>query len=264
MRKIKFITILIIMGLIVTGSLSVFAEKNNELDGRAIMKRVYERDTGEDRQSDLKMILVNRHEDERVREIRQFEKDFGEVEKKIMFFLSPKDVRNTSFMNWSYEDKTEDDQWLYLPAVRKIKRISGENKNDQFMGSDFTYDDMGERELDEDTHTLLREEEYRGQDCYVVESVPVEDDYMYSKTITWVDKKDWIGLKKEFYDPEGELLKTLKNQEYREVEGILTVFKSEMHNVQDDHRTIIELDNVDYNVGLSEDKFTERMMRRGL
>ena len=106
-----------------------------------------------------------------------------------MFFQSPADVRNTSFMNWSYDKAgKDDDQWIYLPALKKVKRISSDSKSDYFMGSDFTYDDLGDRKLEDDTHKLLREEALDGIDYYVVESVPVDEDYMYSKTITWINK----------------------------------------------------------------------------
>ncbi len=235
-----------------------------DITGREIMEKVYNRTEGDSRQSRLKMVLINKFGDERIREIEQYEKSFGQIEKKIMFFISPQDVRGTSFMNWSYVDKRSDDQWIYLPALRKVKRISAENRSDNFMGSDFTYDDLGDRNLNEDKHQLLREEELKGEECYVIKSVPVEEDYIYSRTVTWVIKDKWIGLKKEFYDREGKLLKVLENKEYKEVDGILTIFNSEMHNVQSDHRTRIQLSNVSYNIDVTEDMFTERMMKRGL
>ncbi len=262
MRKRSLLVILLILILSVF-NLSGYTNAN-ELTGREIMKKVYNRNTGQDRKANLKMVLINNRGDERIRELKQFQRDFGEVEKKIMFFTSPQDVRGTSFMNWTYQDNREDSQWIYLPALGKIKRISAENKSDYFMGSDFTYDDLGERNIEEDTHTLLKSEELKGEECYVVENIPKEEDYMYSKTITWVSKENLIGLKKEFYDPAGKLLKVLTVKDYQVINGIVTITHSEMENVQKEHKTVLKLDEVSYNTEIPEDRFTERSMKIGI
>ena len=188
----------------------------------------------------------------------------GDVEKKIMFFLSPADVKNTSFMSWSYDSDQSDDQWIYLPALKKTKRISSDSKSDYFMGSDFTYDDLGDRKLEDDTHKLLREETLDGKECYVVESIPKNKDYMYSKTLVWVNKSNFIGVKKEFYDEDEELLKILSIKEIKEVSGIWVITNSEMKNIQKNHRTTITLKKVQINTGISDSQFSERIMMRGL
>lgn len=180
-----------------------------------------------------------------------------------MFFLSPSDVRGTSFMNWSYTDGKDDDQWIYLPALKRTKRISSGSKSDYFMGSDFTYDDLGDRHPLKDNHQLLKEELVDGQDCYVVESTPKDEDYMYSKTITWVIKNSFIGLKREFYDEDGELLKKLYVKEFKQINGFWTILHTEMHNVQKDHTTKMVFNDVKVNAGIQESKFTERSMTRG-
>ncbi len=182
-----------------------------------------------------------------------------------MFFVTPADVRNTSFMNWSYDEAgKDDDQWIYLPALKKVKRISSDSKSDYFMGSDFTYDDLGDRHPTEDNHKLLREETIDGENCYVVESIPKDDEYMYSRTVVWIIKDKSIGLKKEFYDEDEELLKTLTNKKYEKIKGYWTILSSEMFNVQKDHTTKMELANVKLDTGIPANKFTERMMKRGL
>ena len=238
---------------------------NAQLTGRQIVDKAYNRPTGDDQTSNLTMTLVNKTGSERVRKIKQFKKDFGKVDKKIMFFLSPADVRNTSFMNWTYDDNSKsDDQWIYLPALKKIKRISSDSKSDYFMGSDFTYDDLGDRKLDDDTHKLLREETINKKPCYVVESVSKDEDYMYSKTITWIRKDNFVGVKKEFYDEDGELLKILTIKKVEKISGFWIITHSEMKNVQKNHKTTIILSDVKINSGVPASKFTERMMMRGL
>ncbi len=236
-----------------------------ELNGRDIVEKVYNLPTGDDQTSNLTMTLINKSGKERIRKIKQFTKDLGDVEKSIMFFQSPADVKNTSFMSWTYDDESKsDDQWIYLPALKKTKRISSDSKSDYFMGSDFTYDDLGDRKLDDDTHELIGEETIDGADYYLVESTPKDEEYMYSKTKTWIRKDNFIGLKKEFYDEDEDLLKILKIKKFEEISGFLIITSSEMENVQKNHRTTMILGNVEINTNISTSKFSERMMMRGM
>jgi len=238
-------------------------QSNAQLTGQQIMEKVYYNPSGDDTQGKLTMTLTNNRGEERVRTLTQYIKDDGKVEKKIMYFLSPADVRNTSFMNWSYSDGRSDDQWIYLPALKRTRRISSDGKSDYFMGSDFTYDDLGDRHPNQDSHKLLREETIDGHACYVVESTPKEDDYMYSKTITWVMKDNFLGLKREFYDDRGRLLKILSIKEFKKIDGFWTILETEMHNVQRDHRTTMKFTDVKKNKGIPDSRFTERSMTLG-
>jgi len=236
-----------------------------ELTGREIVEKVYNLPTGDDQTSNLTMTLINKSGKQRIRKIKQFTKELGDVEKSIMFFQSPADVKNTSFMSWTYEDDSKsDDQWIYLPAIKKTKRISSDSKSDYFMGSDFTYDDLGDRKLDDDTHKLVGSETIDGVDYYVVESTPKDEEYMYSKTKTWIRKDNFIGLKKEFYDEDEDLLKVLKIKKFEEISGFLLITNSEMENVQKNHRTTMVLDNIEINTNIPASKFSERMMTRGI
>ncbi len=261
MKTIK-ITLAFVVAIITTGFTSQIMAQ--ELSGREIIERVYNLPTGDDQTSDLTMTLINKSGSKRIRKIKQFTKDMGDVEKSIMFFQSPADVKNTSFMSWTYDSDKNDDQWIYLPALKKVKRISSDSKSDYFMGSDFTYDDLGDRKLDDDTHTLVGSETIDGIDYYVVESVPKDEEYMYSKTKTWVRKDYFIGLKKEFYDEDGELLKVLKIKDFAKISGFIVITSSEMENVQKNHKTTMELSDVKINTAIPTSKFSERMMMRGI
>ncbi len=236
-----------------------------KLTGLQVMRKVYNRPFPKEMEADLTMVLISSSGNQRVREIHQYIKDFGKVEKKIMFFVKPADVRNTSFMNWSYDNPNkDDDQWIYLPALKKVKRISSDSKGDYFMGSDFTYDDLGDRKPTDDTHKILRQEKLNGEDCYVIESHPKDKDYMYSKTLTWVIKDKWIGLQKKFWDEDGEYLKTLHIQKYANIKGYWMLEQVEMDNAQSNHKTIMKLSHIKINSGIRNNMFTERMMKRGL
>ncbi|MCF6341799.1 MAG: outer membrane lipoprotein-sorting protein [Bacteroidales bacterium] len=262
MKTLKMKTVLVALLAVSGFTNQVLAQ---QLTGREIIDKVYNLPSGDDQTSDLTMTLINKSGKERIRKIKQFTKDLGDVEKSIMFFQSPADVKNTSFMSWTYDDDSKsDDQWIYLPTLKKIKRISSDSKSDYFMGSDFTYDDLGDRKLDDDTHKLIGEETIDGVDYYVVESIPKDEEYMYSKTKTWIRKDNFIGLKKEFYDEDEELLKILKIKKFEDFSGILVITNSEMENVQKNHRTTMELKNVEINTGIPASKFSERMMMRGI
>lgn len=256
----KTIKIIIVATLVMIAGFTA----NAQLTGTQIIDKTYNRATGEDQTSTLTMTLTNKSDQNRVRKIQQFTKTIGEEEKSIMFFQSPADVKNTSFMNWSYDSDKSDDQWIYLPALKKVKRISSDSKSDYFMGSDFTYDDLGDRKLGADDHKLIKEENVNGKDCYVVESISKNEDYMYSKTRTWIDKATFIGVKKEFYDEDGELLKILSITKVEKISGFYVITNSEMKNVQKNHSTTMTLSNVQVNTGISDTKFTERMMMRGM
>jgi len=260
MKNLKILVAVISM----TISMS-YKAVTQDFTAREIIQKVYNRAEGDDQTSFLTMTLINKSGAERIRKIKQFTKDTGEMEKSIMFFQSPADVKNTSFMNWTYDDENQsDDQWIYLPALKKTKRISSDSKSDYFMGSDFTYDDLGDRKLDDDTHKLIGEKTIDGVDYYLVESTPKDEEYMYSKTKTWIRKDTFIGLKKEFYDEDEELLKILHIKKFEEFSGFLIITNSEMHNVQKDHKTTMVLSDVQINTGISDSKFTERMMMRGM
>jgi len=261
MKNLQITTALIAM-LIASG----FSPEvtGQSLTGKQIIEKVYNRPAGDDQTSELVMTLINKSGAQRIREVKQFTKDLGDVEKSIMFFLSPADVKNTSFMSWEYDSDQSDDQWIYLPALKKTKRISSDSKSDYFMGSDFTYDDLGDRKLEDDTHKLLREESMDDKECYVVESVSKDEDYMYTKTLVWIDKSNFVGVKKEFYDEDEDLLKILTIKEVENKSGIWVITNSEMKNVQKNHRTTIVLSNIQINTGMSASLFTERIMMRGL
>jgi len=259
MKTLKITSVLIALLFAISPILSA-----QDLTGREIVEKVYNLPTGDDQTSNLTMTLINKSGKERVRKIKQFSKDMGDVEKSIMFFQAPADVKNTSFMSWTYDNDKSDDQWIYLPALKKVKRISSDSKSDYFMGSDFTYDDLGDRKLDDDTHKLIGSETIDGVDYYVVESTPKDEEYMYSSTKTWIRKDNFIGLKKEFYDEDEDLLKILKIKKFEKISGFIVITSSEMENVQKNHRTTMILDNVQINTSIPTSKFSERMMMRGI
>jgi outer membrane lipoprotein-sorting protein len=233
------------------------------LSGEDVMREVYNRSSGSDMQATLNMTITNSRGSTRERSIVQFRKDDGEIEKKIMFFTAPAEVRDTSFLSYSYSDGKMDDQWIYLPALGRVRRIASDKSNESFMGSDFTYDDMGARHPLSDTHTILREEVVDGWDCYVVESIPKESHDEFTKTISWVIKNEWIGLKKEYLDSKGSVVRTLTIDEYEKIDSIWVITDMTMKNLKKQTSTRIEMDKVSFNNNLRDSFFSERQMSIG-
>lgn len=229
-----------------------------EETGREIMEKVDSRYTGDDQVTDMTMTLIKSSGRERVRKVKVWQKDYGENDKSLMRFLEPADVRGTGFLIWEHKGK-DDDQWLYLPAYKKVRRISSKEKEKSFMGTDFSYEDLGSHDLDDYNYTLLRSEIFNDQVCYVVESVPKPGKKKpYKKTISWIRKDIFLVIGVDFYDKKGKFLKRLLATNIEKIDGIWTVKVMEMENVQKNHTTTLEFENVRYNTGLKNDVFTER------
>lgn len=232
-------------------------------DGKAVAAMVHDRPDGNDRTQLCTMTLVNQRGATRTRTLEIRSKDYGKDQKSIMVFRAPADVKNTMFLSWSYDDSDrDDDRWLYMPAMKNVRRISGSGKNEYFMGTDFTYDDLGKRSVGKDTHTLLGEETLNGMDCWKLESVPVDRDDMYTRRISWVDKTSHIAVRTDYYDKDG-LQKRLEVKELRQHNGIWTTFHSEMNNISRGHRTVLKIDAIDYDTGLGDELFRVATLQRG-
>ena len=262
---------LILMVILTTAFLHGPAASNTEaaeLKGIDIMTRADNLESGEDSHSYAIFELINKRGRKRVRKTMRFFKDYkgksGFDSKMITFFQSPPDVKGTGFLSWTYADESKDDkQWLYLSALRRVRRIASSSQDDNFMGTDFTYDDLGDRKISEDTHRLLKSDTLNGTDCYVVESVPKKKDYIYSKKRVWVDKKNWLVLKVDFYDRKDRLLKTL-NTEWQQLDDLWTWKESKMENHLTGHSTVISVKKVMMNADLEDKHFNERSLKRGI
>lgn len=256
----KRVLLLGLAALILSGVGNLTAQ---ELSGRDIMIKVDDRPDGDDRQASMEMVLINKNGKERIRSIKSFSKDYGKDKKSVMVFLKPADVKGTGFLSWEYDEQDkDDDRWLYMPALKKARRISGKSKNDYFMGSDFTYDDMGDRNIDEDTHELLREEEVNGQKCWVVKSTPVEKDQDYDYRTCWVRQDIFMAVQVEYYNDMG-LMKKLLVEDIENIDGFWTAGKFVMENFENKHKTILTNSGTVYNQGLDDNIFTVSAIQRG-
>lgn len=217
---------------------------------------------GDDMRTKVLMELINKDGQKRVRELTMLRKDYeeGGNQKYFMYFHKPSDVKDTTFMVYKYPDK-DDDRWLFIPAINLVKRIAANDKYSSFVGSDFSYEDISGRKLQEDTYRLLNEEELNGKGCYCIESMP-KGSAEYTKRISWIDKVSYLPLKEEFYDKQGELYRQFEALEIKDINGIPTATKRVMKNTKTGHRTEVTFQSTEYNAGIGDDIFSERCLRR--
>jgi len=196
------------------------AAETPEQKGLAIAQEADRRGDGYgDTRSTMQMILRNRQGEESKREIRSKTLEVkGDGDKSLIIFDQPKDVAGTALLTYSHKS-ADDDRWLYLPALKRVKRIASSNKSGPFMGSEFAYEDIGSQEVEKYTYKHLRDESYAGQDCFVSERYPVDKDSGYTRQVVWMDKKEYRPLKLEFYDRKQSLLKTLELKDYQQYLG---------------------------------------------
>ncbi len=239
---------------------------------REIMQKVEDRDDGDNMTSDMEMILIDKHKKKRVRKIMTYGKDKGEDDWKLMFFKHPADVKDTGFLTYDYDEYgKDDDQWLYLPALRKTKRIASSDKDGSFMGSDLNYSDMTSRDLEDYDYKILKEDEVRGKKVWVIQSIPrskeVIDETGYKKGILFVRQDNYYVIRGIMWTESGGYLKYMDVKTLEQIEGIWV--GTEMHvtkkkGKQFVHKTILKMDNVKFNQDLDYDTFTIRRLEKGL
>jgi len=236
------------------------------LDGKSIMEKTLNAYyyAQKDGRAEVFMRLVNQEGKERIRDFTmlRLDKEDGGEQYYYAYFSKPPDVNRTVFMVWKHIDR-DDDRWLYLPAIDLIKRISANDKRSSYVGSDFTYEDVSGRHLHDDEHTLIREEVINGKKAYVIKSIPKDkDEVEFSYRLVWSDKQTFLTLKVEYYNRRGELYKQMITDKIEIIEGTPTVTKATMKDIKGGHYTEIEFKKIDYNVGLKENIFTERYLRK--
>ena len=243
----------------------------DEANARAIMEKVDARDDGTTLEQDMLMVLIDKNNNKRTRDLKSYGKDFGEDEHRTLFFKSPADVKNTAFLTYDYDDGAkDDDQWLYLPALKKVKRIPSTDKSSSFMGSDFSYFDMTDRDLEDYDFKILKETKVRGHDAWMIESKPnnqaVIDESGYEKTIAIVRKDNYMVVRAINFLSNGKK-KYLDLTKIHEENGIWLVDEMTMTTKKGKstiHKTILSFDNIQLNGTIDDGVFTTRRLEKGL
>ncbi len=216
-----------------------------------------------------KMILVDKKGKKEVREVRRYQKEVeDDVRRGLIVFLSPPNIRGTALLTWEHKD-AEDDQWLYMPARGKMQRIAKGGKKNYFMGTDFAYEDLRSEDLDAHKYNRLKDEVYKDQDCYVVESLPATKDEKkssgYSKRVMWIKKDNFVTVKMDFYGRRGKLLKTQISVSFVNVKGdVWRADKTLMNHHQKKHKTLVGTVKRDLDSVIPDQNLAERFILKGL
>ncbi|MEK6744376.1 MAG: outer membrane lipoprotein-sorting protein [Nitrospirota bacterium] len=219
---------------------------------------------GADLKARVMMKLVSKGGQERVREMMMLRKNYGQPggeQKYFMYFFQPADVRNMTFMVYKYPGK-DADRWLFVPAINMVRRIAAQDKRSSFVGSDFTYEDISGRNLEDDTHAVVKDEKIGDCDCTVIKSTPKAAEMEYSYKLSWIDKGTFLPIKEEYYDKKGELYRVFSADEIKDVKGHPTIIKRSMKNLLSGHMTEVSFLKAEYNVGIEDSLFTERYLKQ--
>ncbi len=259
-----------ILKLLLTTSLtigSLFA-----ITGQEIAQQVHDRDDGDNSISQMKMTMIDKSGKKRIRDLKTFTKDKGEDKLKLMFFLTPADVKDTSFLTYDYEDSNkDDDQWLYLPELQKVKRIASSDKSSSFMGSDFTYSDMTSKNVQDYTYKIMKEKKVAGHMTWQMLVTPKSektiDETGYTKSIVFVRQDNFVIVQSLNYIKAGKKLKYMTVKGLEKIDGIWSTTEMQMITKKGKktlHKTVFKFSNIQYNQDLEESLFTTRTLKKGL
>ncbi len=264
MKKIPGLFILA-GALVMVANTQVLAQSAQQ-KGLEIAKEIDRRDLGwGDSRTSLKMVLKNRQGQSSIRELRilSLEVDApGLGDRSMTVFDRPGDIRGTALL--SYTKITDpDDQWLFLPAIKRIKRISSSNKSGPFVGSEFAYEDLLSNEVERYTYRWIKDVKCGKLTCFMTERYPVYKNSGYTKQVVWIDQKEYRILRVDFYDRKNSLLKTLKLTKYRKYQGqYWRALRLEMKNRQNGKSTTLTFSDYKFKSGLTESDFTPARLKR--
>lgn len=240
------------------------AAQTSEEKGLEIAKERKARDVGwGDTQAEMSMILRNAQGQESERKMRTKVLEVSDDgDKGLTIFDQPRDVKGTAFLNFSHAVEP-DDQWMYLPALKRVKRIASRNKSGPFMGSEFAFEDMSSFEIEKYQFKHVRDETLNGMDMFVIEQVPVDKYSGYTRQLVWIDKEHYRPHKIEFYDRKDSLLKTLEMHDYKlYLDKYWRPLRAEMVNQQTGKSTELITHDLVFRTGLEDKDFDKNSLKR--
>ena len=233
------------------------------MDGPTLAKKVLDRNEGSDSKAEVRMLLMDKRGKKLFRTMVTATKKYGNTSKSLIRFTAPPDIKGTAFLTWENEDR-DDDQFLYLPALKRVRRIVSTQKNSSFVNTDYTYEDMQRRKPELDLHQIIGEEKLLDHDCWILESIPKnEKDSQYEKRKSWIAKDILLPLKAQYFSKNDRLLKEFIANRIKQIDGIWTVVESEMRDFKKEHRTLLKTDDIKFNCGVEDSVFTEANLLHG-
>ncbi|MDR1837930.1 MAG: outer membrane lipoprotein-sorting protein [Treponema sp.] len=236
----------------------------NAQDAASIMNSARNRLQMDTMSTRSRMVITARNGSTTERVIDQYSKDGPNGARTVIVFQRPANVAGTRFLTMDNASGGSD-QWIYLPSLGRVRRISASESGGSFMGTDFSYDDISftDRDVSLDTHTLLREETLNGSPCYVIQSVSRNSSYQYSRTVSWIDRNSFIIYKAEMYNRRDELVKLMEMTDFRDVQGRITPYQITISTVGAGTFTTIYPEIIRYDDAIPEGVFTTAYLETG-
>ncbi|MBF0430070.1 MAG: outer membrane lipoprotein-sorting protein [Fibrobacteria bacterium] len=222
-----------------------------------ILDKVEANEEAKSAKIEMTQIVYTASGEERKSNLLSYSKDKGD--KGLMEYLKPARIKGMKILMLN----DGDDIWLYSPRTSRVRKIASHQKNQSVNGSDFSYDDMSAKDMRKDYNPqLLGEEELEGKKCFKLLMTAKDEDKTYSKSISWIDKSNYVLVKSEMYDEDKKLWKVLKMSDVSKVGNYWTPKSIEMKNVQKGSRTLMTMDKIEYDLPLKDNIFSERNLKR--
>ncbi len=238
-------------------SISLFADEK----GDEIVRKNKDLKKASDSYSEADMVLIDKKGGQKKRKVIMYSKDSKEGTNSFTEFLEPADVRGTKFL--TIARKGDDEQRLYLPALKKTRLISSSSKDGKFMGSDLSYYDMEDRDFEDFDYKYLKDEKFGDIDCFVIEATPKDKTSPYSRSIMWISKSDYFTYKLETYDKKDDnLYKTIVMVEVKTIDGVLFPTKTVVENNKEGTKTLLSMSNMKINSGIKDSVFSVQNLEK--
>ena len=230
------------------------------MTGDELAFSVFNRENGEDAKANMQMILMSKSGKKRTRKFTTYQKDYGSLTKQLIRFTEPADIKGTGFLLIEKQGgKTE--QFLYLPALRRSRRIVSSQKSHRFVNSDFSFEDMERRQVETFEHAITGEEKISDIECFILESIPKKGTKsQYFRIKSWVAKKIYVPLKVDYFDKKGQLLKKYQVLKLKKIQNIWTETMVTMEDMKRRHKTVLKLHSISYNIGIEDSTFTRKRL----
>jgi len=257
------------VGMILLTFASAHASEGEKPDGAELARQSDQAQRSDSEHNVMTMTLENSRGQQRVRTIEGYSKELDDNEEhRFVKFLKPSDVKDTTLLTYDYRED-DDDIWLYLPALKKVKRILSSNKTDYFMGSDFSYWDMENLDLANWEYRVTGDETLEGVDCWILEATPLNEDEReesgYDKTVSWIGKADMLPRRVDYHDTKGRHAKRLTTGDIRPTSADdprPRAHRLTMENYITKHKTVLVMDTLELDVTVDEEIFSQRNMRQ--
>ena len=247
-----------------------------ELTALEVMQKVDARYDGDSSIGEFTMVLIDRRDRQRTRNLRIVSKDFGSDSKTLTLFETPADIKGTAYLNFDWGDVSQDDDsWLYLPALQRVKRIASSDTSDSFMGSDFTFADINGYEIDWFDYSFVNESEtIDGHDVWVIEATPkpeykdrAEEATGYTKMQAWIRKDILLQVRGQVWELKANRIKYFNSSEIELIDDIWTTKRLQAistRNGRQEHASVLQINSIRYNVDVDDAVFSTESMQRGL